>query len=197
MFGGVQSFCIFIVIVKPIWCVLDHLHGTSDLNMFTSGKLTPKVKITTFILTTINLFANLVINSYGKSCTHNSHNVFIYNTLFLDPKLFIPLIGFDFIGLCFIRSLFTKHVSNLWLSPNTTSQLHCIFYTPMGVVDIAKCIWQIQKHVNKLALVSLDRTFNYESYTNQQTKFVSQIACSQIRLEKRMPTHFILFLLDE
>nr|AND47929.1 ChlB subunit of protochlorophyllide reductase [Sphagnum aongstroemii] len=48
--------------------------------------------------------------------------------------------------------------------------------TPMGVVDTAECIRQIQRHVNKLALVSLDRTFNYESYIDQQTKFVSQAA---------------------
>jgi hypothetical protein len=67
-------------------------------------------------------------------------------------------------------------VSDLWLSLNTTSQLHCTFDTPMGVVDRAKCIRQIQRHVNKLALVSLDRTFNYESCIDQQIKFVSQIA---------------------
>jgi light-independent protochlorophyllide reductase subunit B len=48
--------------------------------------------------------------------------------------------------------------------------------TPMGVVDTAKCIRQVQRHVNKLALISLDRTFNYESYIEQQTKFVSQAA---------------------
>nr|AND48175.1 ChlB subunit of protochlorophyllide reductase [Flatbergium novo-caledoniae] len=48
--------------------------------------------------------------------------------------------------------------------------------TPMGVVDTAECIRQIQRHVNKLALVSLDRTFCYESYIDQQTKFVSQAA---------------------
>nr|AND48337.1 ChlB subunit of protochlorophyllide reductase [Eosphagnum rigescens] len=46
--------------------------------------------------------------------------------------------------------------------------------TPMGVVDTAECIRQIQRHVNKLAL--LDRTFDYESYIDQQTKFVSQAA---------------------
>nr|AND48500.1 ChlB subunit of protochlorophyllide reductase [Flatbergium sericeum] len=48
--------------------------------------------------------------------------------------------------------------------------------TPMGVVDTAECIRQIQRHVNKLALASLDRTFHYESYIDQQTKFVSQAA---------------------
>jgi hypothetical protein len=45
-----------------------------------------------------NLFTNLVLNSYEKSWTHNSHNAFIYNTLFLDPNWFIPLIGFTFVG---------------------------------------------------------------------------------------------------
>jgi len=45
-------------------------------------------------------------------------------------------------------------------------------------------------HINKLALVSLDRTFNYESYINQQIKFVSQVVwfsrsidCPLIHLE--------------
>lgn len=41
-----------------------------------------------------------------------------------------------------------------------------VFMTPMGVVDIAECIQQIQRHVNKLAFVSLDRPINYESYIN-------------------------------
>jgi len=45
-----------------------------------------------------NLFTNLVLNSYEKSCTHNSQNVFIYNTLFLDPNRFIPPIDFTFVG---------------------------------------------------------------------------------------------------
>jgi hypothetical protein len=35
-----------------------------------------------------------------------------------------------------------------------------VFTTPMGVVDTAECIRQIQKNVNELTLVSLDRTFN-------------------------------------
>jgi light-independent protochlorophyllide reductase subunit B len=48
--------------------------------------------------------------------------------------------------------------------------------TPMGVVDTVECIQQIQKHVNKLTFFFLDRTFNYESYIDQQTKFVSQAA---------------------
>lgn len=45
--------------------------------------------------------------------------------------------------------------------------------TPMGIVDIAECIRQIQKHVNNL--VSNEK-FNYEPYIDQQTKFVSQAA---------------------
>jgi light-independent protochlorophyllide reductase subunit B len=64
----------------------------------------------------------------------------------------------------------------------TTIYLELFFGMPhvsttlMRVVDIAECIRQIHRHVNKLALVSLDRTFNYESYIDQQTKFVSQVA---------------------
>jgi light-independent protochlorophyllide reductase subunit B len=45
--------------------------------------------------------------------------------------------------------------------------------TPMGIVDIAECIRQIQKHVNNL--VSNEK-FNYEPYIDQQTRFVSQAA---------------------
>jgi hypothetical protein len=57
-----------------------------------------------------NLFTNLVLNSYEKSCTHNFHNVFIYNTLFLDPNRFIPLIGFTFISpiFYFMEKYFTS-----------------------------------------------------------------------------------------
>nr|YP_009555452.1 protochlorophyllide reductase ChlB subunit [Dendrolycopodium obscurum]AZU95306.1 protochlorophyllide reductase ChlB subunit [Dendrolycopodium obscurum] len=46
--------------------------------------------------------------------------------------------------------------------------------TPMGVVDTAECIRQIQKHINELAVVSLEETVDYEPYIYQQTKFVSQ-----------------------
>jgi len=48
-----------------------------------------------------------------------------------------------------------------------------ISITPMGIVDIAECIRQIQKHVNNL--VSNEK-FNYEPYIDQQTRFVSQAA---------------------
>jgi light-independent protochlorophyllide reductase subunit B len=48
-----------------------------------------------------------------------------------------------------------------------------ISITPMGIVDTAECIRQIQKHVNKLVS---DKKFNYESYIDQQTRFVSQAA---------------------
>nr|YP_009559597.1 protochlorophyllide reductase ChlB subunit [Diphasiastrum digitatum]AZU95394.1 protochlorophyllide reductase ChlB subunit [Diphasiastrum digitatum] len=46
--------------------------------------------------------------------------------------------------------------------------------TPMGIVDTAECIRQIQKHINELAVVSLEETVDYEPYIYQQTKFVSQ-----------------------
>lgn len=45
--------------------------------------------------------------------------------------------------------------------------------TPMGIVDTAECIRQIEKHVNKL---NSNKTFNYEPYIDQQTRFVSQAA---------------------
>nr|BEI32548.1 light-independent protochlorophyllide reductase subunit B [Weissia exserta] len=47
--------------------------------------------------------------------------------------------------------------------------------TPMGIVDTAECIRQIQKHVNHLAF-NKNKTFNYESYIDQQTRFISQAA---------------------
>nr|YP_011003786.1 photochlorophyllide reductase subunit B [Lycopodium japonicum]WPS66357.1 photochlorophyllide reductase subunit B [Lycopodium japonicum] len=46
--------------------------------------------------------------------------------------------------------------------------------TPMGIVDTAECIRKIQKHINELAVVSLEETVDYEPYIYQQTKFVSQ-----------------------
>nr|YP_009629033.1 ChlB [Lewinskya incana]QBX99200.1 ChlB [Lewinskya incana] len=48
-----------------------------------------------------------------------------------------------------------------------------ISITPMGIVDTAECIRQIQKHVNNL---SSNKKFNYEPYIDQQTRFVSQAA---------------------
>lgn len=48
-----------------------------------------------------------------------------------------------------------------------------ISVTPMGIVDTAECIRQIQKNINNLVS---DTTFNYESYIDQQTRFVSQAA---------------------
>jgi light-independent protochlorophyllide reductase subunit B len=48
-----------------------------------------------------------------------------------------------------------------------------ISVTPMGIVDTAECIRQIQKHMNNLVS---NKTFDYESYIDQQTKFVSQAA---------------------
>lgn len=47
--------------------------------------------------------------------------------------------------------------------------------TPMGIVDTAECIRQIQKHVNNLAF-NKNKIFNYESYIDQQTRFISQAA---------------------
>nr|BDZ75753.1 light-independent protochlorophyllide reductase subunit B [Fissidens protonematicola] len=48
-----------------------------------------------------------------------------------------------------------------------------ISVTPMGIVDTAECIRQIQKCVNNLVS---NKIFDYESYIDQQTRFVSQAA---------------------
>jgi hypothetical protein len=48
-----------------------------------------------------NLFTNVMLKFLWKSCTHKFHNVFIYNTIFLDLNQFIPPIGFTFVGLIF------------------------------------------------------------------------------------------------
>jgi hypothetical protein len=42
--------------------------------------------------------ANLVLNSYEKLGRRNFHDVFIYNTLFLDPNHFIPPIIIIFLS---------------------------------------------------------------------------------------------------
>lgn len=47
--------------------------------------------------------------------------------------------------------------------------------TPMGIVDTAECIRQIQKNVNNL-ISNKNKIFNYESYIDQQTRFISQAA---------------------
>nr|YP_009920454.1 protochlorophyllide reductase ChlB subunit [Syntrichia filaris]QMQ99598.1 protochlorophyllide reductase ChlB subunit [Syntrichia filaris] len=47
--------------------------------------------------------------------------------------------------------------------------------TPMGIVDTAECIRQIQKNVNSL-ISNKNKIFNYESYIDQQTRFISQAA---------------------
>jgi light-independent protochlorophyllide reductase subunit B len=47
--------------------------------------------------------------------------------------------------------------------------------TPMGIVDTAECIRQIQKNVNNL-ICNKNKIFNYEFYIDQQTRFISQAA---------------------
>jgi hypothetical protein len=37
--------------MKPMWCVLDFLHGTSYLTMFTYGRMIPQIKTTKFVST--------------------------------------------------------------------------------------------------------------------------------------------------
>nr|WGO61669.1 photochlorophyllide reductase subunit B [Aneura pinguis]WGO61755.1 photochlorophyllide reductase subunit B [Aneura pinguis]WGO61927.1 photochlorophyllide reductase subunit B [Aneura pinguis] len=48
--------------------------------------------------------------------------------------------------------------------------------TPMGIVDTANCIRQIQERLNAWAPVLLNKKINYESYIDEQTRFVSQAA---------------------
>nr|YP_010033303.1 protochlorophyllide reductase ChlB subunit [Diplophyllum taxifolium]QOW40226.1 protochlorophyllide reductase ChlB subunit [Diplophyllum taxifolium] len=48
--------------------------------------------------------------------------------------------------------------------------------TPMGVVDIANCIRQIEERINLLSPISLNGGVNYEPYIDEQTRFISQAA---------------------
>nr|YP_010715447.1 protochlorophyllide reductase subunit B [Todea barbara]WDE24585.1 protochlorophyllide reductase subunit B [Todea barbara] len=48
--------------------------------------------------------------------------------------------------------------------------------TPMGVIDIAECIEQMEKHINAWASILLKEKVNHASYIDNQTKFVSQAA---------------------
>jgi light-independent protochlorophyllide reductase subunit B len=48
--------------------------------------------------------------------------------------------------------------------------------TPMGLVATAECIRQIQTEINRWAPTLLGQPVNYESYIDEQTRFVSQAA---------------------
>jgi len=48
--------------------------------------------------------------------------------------------------------------------------------TPMGVVDIANFIRQIEEQINKLSPVLPTQKVNYEPYIDEQTRFISQAA---------------------
>nr|YP_009922654.1 protochlorophyllide reductase ChlB subunit [Wiesnerella denudata]QNA49817.1 protochlorophyllide reductase ChlB subunit [Wiesnerella denudata] len=48
--------------------------------------------------------------------------------------------------------------------------------TPMGVVDIANCIRQIQKQINIWSPILLGKKFDFEPYIDEQTRFISQAA---------------------
>ncbi len=48
--------------------------------------------------------------------------------------------------------------------------------TPMGVVDIANCIRQIEERINLLSPILLTEKVNYEPYIDEQTRFISQAA---------------------
>ncbi|MDF3686181.1 nitrogenase component 1, partial [Enterobacter hormaechei] len=51
-----------------------------------------------------------------------------------------------------------------------------ISIAPMGAVDMAEWIRQIQKNVNTLTLSSSNKRVDYEPYIDGQTRFVSQAA---------------------
>jgi light-independent protochlorophyllide reductase subunit B len=48
--------------------------------------------------------------------------------------------------------------------------------TPMGLVETAKCIRQIETEINQWAPILLGKKVDYESYIDEQTRFVSQAA---------------------
>nr|YP_010704949.1 protochlorophyllide reductase ChlB subunit [Porella grandiloba]YP_010945515.1 protochlorophyllide reductase ChlB subunit [Porella gracillima]WCQ78485.1 protochlorophyllide reductase ChlB subunit [Porella grandiloba]WGG27094.1 protochlorophyllide reductase ChlB subunit [Porella gracillima] len=48
--------------------------------------------------------------------------------------------------------------------------------TPMGIVDIANCIRQIQERINIWSPTLLNKKINYEPYIDEQTRFISQAA---------------------
>ena len=48
--------------------------------------------------------------------------------------------------------------------------------TPMGLVATAECIRQIQTEINRWAPILLGKEVDYESYIDEQTRFVSQAA---------------------
>jgi hypothetical protein len=66
--------------------------GLVTLKHLQMVRTTPEVRTTTFVSTSTKFmprFTNLGINSHEKSSTYNFCDVFIYNTLFLDPNPFV------------------------------------------------------------------------------------------------------------
>nr|YP_009668218.1 protochlorophyllide reductase ChlB subunit [Bazzania praerupta]QCW58994.1 protochlorophyllide reductase ChlB subunit [Bazzania praerupta] len=51
-----------------------------------------------------------------------------------------------------------------------------ISITPMGVVDIANCIRQMEERINIMSPILLNRRVDYEPYIDEQTRFISQAA---------------------
>jgi hypothetical protein len=123
---------------------LEHLHGIGDLKMFMNGKMAPKVITTTYVWTTTKFVYKCGFKSYEKSGTHICQEVFIYNTVFLDPNHLIALISFAlfilFLGFSSIGQMF-----NLWPPPNKTSPFHWtldlkpLFQMPLSFLFIDDC----------------------------------------------------------
>nr|YP_010125641.1 protochlorophyllide reductase ChlB subunit [Pseudocrossidium replicatum]QCT81829.1 protochlorophyllide reductase ChlB subunit [Pseudocrossidium replicatum] len=79
------------------------------------------------------------------------------------PKAWFNLVPYREVGL----------MTAIYLEKNFS--MPYISTTPMGIVDTAECIRQIQKNVNNL-ISNKNKIFNYESYIDQQTRFISQAA---------------------
>nr|QYB21647.1 photochlorophyllide reductase subunit B [Lagarostrobos franklinii]BBF90824.1 photochlorophyllide reductase subunit B [Lagarostrobos franklinii] len=80
------------------------------------------------------------------------------------PKAWLNLIPYREVGL----------MTAIYL--NKEYGMPYISTTPMGAVDMAECIRQIQKNIDTLASSFSNKRFDYEPYIDVQTRFVSQAA---------------------
>nr|P36208.1 RecName: Full=Light-independent protochlorophyllide reductase subunit B; Short=DPOR subunit B; Short=LI-POR subunit B [Ginkgo biloba]AAA66976.1 NADH-protochlorophyllide reductase subunit [Ginkgo biloba] len=80
------------------------------------------------------------------------------------PKAWLNLIPYREVGLM-TAMYFEKEFGMPYIST-----------IPMGAVDMAECIRQIQRYVNTLAHISSSKEVDYEPYIDGQTRFVSQAA---------------------
>nr|QFQ51609.1 protochlorophyllide reductase ChlB subunit [Leucobryum juniperoideum] len=102
------------------------------------------------LLQDLNIKINEIIPEGGS--VKDLHNL---------PKAWFNLVPYREVGL--MTAIYSEK----------NSGMPYISITPMGIVDTAECIRQIQKHVNNLMS---NENFDYEPYIDQQTRFVSQAA---------------------